>query len=93
MKKKPYQNSFLSVFEGFSYVGEYPTNSTEHDPHMNCQGQPVRFESKREYIFGHQLPVDSSVMAPETLPSRLKALGYDILSAPDEKGNGFIRTI
>jgi hypothetical protein len=79
------------LFEEFVYVGDRARDSVEeHSPRSATL--PSRFDSSREYVFHHQLPVDAMLMGTETLPSRLRSLGFTITSAPYADSRGLFVT-
>jgi hypothetical protein len=76
-----------TIFQGFVYVGDRPLGSRD-EHYATSRALPASFNSDREFIFHHQLPVDVMKMARETLPSRLQDLGFLVSSTPDAAGRG-----
>lgn len=77
------------LFAGFVYVGTPPLGPDDPEHGTASQPLPTTLVVGRGYVFHHRLPVDIGKMALETLPTRLRALGFTILSAPQRDGEGF----
>lgn len=72
-----------SVFQGFSFVGDYPdtTKSQEIRP-GRPRAFPSQFQAGRIYIFQPTGRVDAAQVAIQTLPNRLRKCSATILYAP-----------
>ena len=71
----------LSLFDGFAYVG------TDVDPQSHNKtglDAPRSFLPGRQYFFHHTRPFDSFEFGGDTLPRRLRGMGFSITKKLEE---------
>ena len=86
-------NELSQIFDGFLYCGKQQRNGYKEPSNIyfkNPGSLPDAIEVDQVFIFLHPRPNDIDKIAIIILPTRLKELGYEVLQAPDNKGNGFI---
>jgi hypothetical protein len=77
-----------TVFEGFNFVGEYPSKVHDADVQLGpVQPFPSTFEWGKVYIFQPAGPTDTARVAIQTFPDRLKRCMAKIIEAPRDTGD------
>ncbi|WP_041855706.1 hypothetical protein [Candidatus Korobacter versatilis] len=73
----PADGGFVTVFEGFVYVG-MDVNRNSHSNYG--EDAPVQFFADHSYVFHHRVPFDDVEFARTDLPLKLQRLGFSVTS-------------
>lgn len=77
-----------TVFEGFNFVGEYPSTVKGSDIQPGpVHSFPSTFERGKIYVFQPIGPTDTARVAIQTFPDRLRRCSAKIIEAPHDPGD------
>jgi hypothetical protein len=77
-----------TLFEGFVYLGAR-ARSRGGEP-KPAGVAPSVIESNTDYLFNRKADGQAEKVALEVLPTRLRLLGFEVLSGPNADGTGFV---